>query len=95
MLPEQFNRIFETLKNDNHSLRFETFEHSLSTAEILNNVRQVRRFQQYLRWAILHPFYMKYPCYGWPETLTGDEWRAAWANAHDPETQKALDAIYR
>lgn len=30
-----------------------------------------------------------------PQTLTGDDWRAAWANAHDAETQKALDVIYK
>lgn len=29
-----------------------------------------------------------------PHTLTGDEWRTAWAEAHDAETDKALDAVY-
>lgn len=29
-----------------------------------------------------------------PETLTGDAWRTAWADAHDAETQEALNAIY-
>lgn len=29
-----------------------------------------------------------------PRTLTGDEWRKAWADAHDAETDAALDAIY-
>ena len=29
-----------------------------------------------------------------PHTLTGDEWRTAWADAHDAETDKALDAVY-
>lgn len=29
-----------------------------------------------------------------PHTLTGDEWRTAWADAHDAETDAALDALY-
>lgn len=29
-----------------------------------------------------------------PETLTGDDWRTAWAEAHDAETDKALGAVY-
>lgn len=29
-----------------------------------------------------------------PHTLAGDEWRTAWADAHDAETDAALDALY-
>ena len=29
-----------------------------------------------------------------PRTLTGDDWRAAWAEARDREADKALDAVY-
>lgn len=29
-----------------------------------------------------------------PKTLTGDEWRIAWAEAHDMATDQALDAVY-
>lgn len=29
-----------------------------------------------------------------PHTLTGDEWRTAWAEAHDAETDAALGAVY-
>lgn len=29
-----------------------------------------------------------------PLTLTGDDWRTAWAEAHDAATDKALDAVY-
>lgn len=29
-----------------------------------------------------------------PHTLTGDEWRTAWAEAHDAATDRALDAVY-
>lgn len=29
-----------------------------------------------------------------PHTLTGDEWRTAWAEAHDAQTDAALDAVY-
>lgn len=29
-----------------------------------------------------------------PHTLTGDAWRTAWAEAHDAQTDAALDAIY-
>lgn len=29
-----------------------------------------------------------------PLTLTGDDWRKAWADAHDKATDKALDAVY-
>ena len=29
-----------------------------------------------------------------PHTLTGDEWRTARAEAHDAETDAALDAVY-
>lgn len=29
-----------------------------------------------------------------PLTLTGDDWRAAWAEARDREADKALDAVY-
>lgn len=29
-----------------------------------------------------------------PAALTGDDWRRAWAEAHDPQTDAALDAVY-
>lgn len=44
-----------------------------------------------IRRCLISPYLAK----NWqPETLTGDEWRIAWAEAHDKATDKALDAVY-
>ena len=42
-----------------------------------------------------HAFYVAYAYeYEKPHTLTGDAWRIAWAEAHDAQTDQALDAVY-
>ena len=94
MLPEQFNREFLLDEGLSESLRFATFNYPLLPSEILANIAAVRRADGRLRVLRAHPFYQKYSQLGWPETLTGDDWRKAWADAHDTETNKALDAVY-
>lgn len=51
---------------------------------LLNQVSEYRR----------HAAQLGRPLKTEPKTLTGDEWRAAWADAHDAQTDTALDAFY-
>lgn len=94
LLPEQFNREFFLDEDLIEDLRHATFNYPLLPAEILANVAAVRRADARLRVLRAHPFYQKYSQIGWPEILTGDDWRTAWAEAHDAHTDKALDAVY-
>ena len=94
MLPEQFHRLLEQAEDESSELQYSTFAHDLFPADILENVRVVRRLDGLMAIARRHPFYAKYHARSWPHTLTGDEWRTAWAEAHDAETDAALDAIY-
>ena len=94
MLAEQFNREFFLDEGLGDELRVAVFNYPLSASEILANVAAVRRADARLRVLRAHPFYQKYGQTGWPETLTGDDWRTAWAEAHDAATDKALDAVY-
>lgn len=94
MLPEQFHRLLERAEDEADDLRSSVFQYNLVPAHILEAVQMVRR----LDWLIIrerqHPFYEKYREWGHPHTLTGDDWRRAWAEAQDRATDAALDAIY-
>lgn len=93
MLPEQFFRNYYAARETSERLRFETFEYPMLERDILENVRLVQRMDGYT--SIVHPFsFHYYPVLCWPTTLTGDDWRRAWAEAQDRATDAALDAIY-
>ena len=94
VLPEQFWRLLEQAEDESSELQYSTFAHDLFPADILENVRAVRRLAGLMAIARRHPFRAKYHARSWPQTLTGDAWRTAWAETHDAATDKALDAIY-
>ncbi len=80
MLPERANRYADAASIE------------ISAADFFapRMVTLLRQASQYRRAAALSGK----PLNTRPQTLTGDEWRAAWAEARDAATDRALDVIY-